>query len=82
MVLLSQKRDDHVGAKANTPPFALRLRLLITQTKATSIEHARTSRGHRPDGVLCDPFTLGLQDEGPTDVYGPPAASPLGEAHV
>jgi hypothetical protein len=28
------------------------------------------------------PFALVLQDEGPTDVYGPPASSPPGEVHV
>jgi hypothetical protein len=28
------------------------------------------------------PFALVLQDEGLTEVYGPPALSPPGEAHV
>jgi hypothetical protein len=45
-----------IGAKANTPPFSQRLHPLIAQTKATSIEHTRTSRGRRPDGGLCDPL--------------------------
>jgi hypothetical protein len=46
----------NVGAMANTLPFALRLRPLITPTKATSTEHVRTSRWRRPDGDQCDPL--------------------------
>jgi hypothetical protein len=49
-----------VGAKANALRFALRLRLLITLTKATSTEHARTSRGCRSDGDQCDSLRSGV----------------------
>jgi hypothetical protein len=69
---------ERCWGEANTPPFALRLRPLIEQTKATSTEHTRTSRGRRPDGGLCAPFALVLQAEGPADDYGPPAPSPVG----
>jgi hypothetical protein len=54
-------------------PFALRLRPLIMLTKATSTEHARTSRGAAGTTTSATPFGLVLLDEGPAEVYGPPA---------
>jgi hypothetical protein len=53
-------RRANVGAKANMLPFALRLHPLITLTKATSTEHARTSWGRRPNGDQCDPLRSGV----------------------
>jgi hypothetical protein len=49
-------RRENVGAKANTPPFARRLRPCLAQTKAESTELARTGRGRQSDGGLFDPL--------------------------
>jgi hypothetical protein len=46
-----------VGVKANTPPFARRLHPRLAQTKAESIEPARTGRGRQSDGCLFDPHS-------------------------
>jgi hypothetical protein len=51
-----QNPEHIVGAKANTLPFALRLRPLIARTKATYTEHVRTSRRRRSDGDRCGPL--------------------------
>jgi hypothetical protein len=56
-----------VGAKANTPPFAHRLRSRLAQTKAESIGQAK---GANRTEAYSTPFAHTRQDEGPTEVYG------------
>jgi hypothetical protein len=76
-------RRANVGAKANTLPFARCLRLLITPTKATSIEHVRTSRRRRLDEDLCGPPSSSmLQGEGFVEGYESPTSSTPREAHA
>jgi hypothetical protein len=79
--LISDKTT--IGAKANTLPFARCLRRLVTPTKTTSTEHARTSRRRQLDEDWCGPPSSSLlQDEGFVEVYESHTSSPPREAHA
>jgi hypothetical protein len=73
-----------VGAKANTPPFTQRLRPLLSlcRRRLNPQNTPEQAEGADRTEACATPFDLAVQDEGPTDVYEPPAPSPLGEAHV
>jgi hypothetical protein len=72
--MLGRRRTHHPSLDDFIP--ALRRRRLNPQNPPEQAESANRTK------ACSTPFTHTRQDEGPAEVYGPPAPSLLGEAHV
>jgi hypothetical protein len=58
-----------VGTKANTPPFARRLRPRLAQAKAGSTEPTGQAKGTNWMEACSTPFAHTRQDKGPAEDY-------------
>jgi hypothetical protein len=72
--MLGRRRTCHPSL--NDFVYSSRRRRLHPQNTPGQAEGADWTR------TCVVPFAPWLQDEGPADVYEPPAPSPLGEAHL
>jgi hypothetical protein len=75
-------RRVNVGAKANTPPFAPRLRPCLAQTKAGPREPARTGRERQSYESSLDPLPSRATSQRPCPSLRTSRSLTTGEAHV
>jgi hypothetical protein len=81
----SKTRDQKslsVGAKANTLPFALRLRLCRCSDEGCIHNTPEQAEGATRTETGATPFALVSQAKTPHDVDGLPASTPPGKTHV
>jgi hypothetical protein len=72
----------NVGAKANTPPFALRLRLLHCSDEGYIHNTPEQAKGVTQTKIGVTPFAPVSQTKAPLSINELSASTPPGKAHV
>jgi hypothetical protein len=74
--------DPLLGRRRTRHPSLYDFVLSLCRRRLNPQNTPEQAKGADRAEACATPFALMLQDEGPADIYGPPAPSPPGEAHM